>query len=88
MPANVQKLLPEGVEVPSSFETVGHIAHLNIREDLEPYKHVIGQVIIDKNPHITTVVNKVLLDLLLCLTQGCMPVVYCDIRLCLARLLQ
>ncbi len=45
--------------MPSSFETVGHIAHLNIRDELVPYKHVIGQVIIDKNPNIHTVVNKV-----------------------------
>ena len=53
-----QKLLPAGAEVPSSFESIGHIAHLNIRDDLLPYKRVIGQVIMDKNPHITTVVNK------------------------------
>lgn len=43
-PRGMQKLLPEGVEVPSSFETVGHIAHLNLREEVLPYKHVIGQV--------------------------------------------
>ena len=55
----VQKLLPAGSEVPSSFESVGHIAHLNIRDELLPWKRVIGQVIMDKNPHITTVVNKV-----------------------------
>lgn len=39
-----QRLLPPGVEVPSSFETVGHLAHLNLREELLPYKHLIGQV--------------------------------------------
>lgn len=32
------------MEVPSSFETVGHIAHLNLREELLPHKHTIGQV--------------------------------------------
>ena len=40
----LQRLLPEGLEVPSSFETVGHIAHLNLREELLPYKHIVGQV--------------------------------------------
>ena len=55
----VQRLLPAGSEVPSSFESVGHIAHLNVRDELLPYKHVIGRVIMDKNPTITTVVNKV-----------------------------
>jgi len=85
------------VEVPTSFETVGHIAHLNLREELLPFKHIIGQVwnqqqplrfcrrgswdyvalkrqcrpnltpflffllqvILDKNPRLQTVVNKV-----------------------------
>jgi tRNA G37 N-methylase Trm5 len=39
-----QEILPEGWEVPSSFETIGHIAHLNLRDEYAPYKHVIGQV--------------------------------------------
>lgn len=39
-----QRILPPGSEVPSAFETVGHIAHLNLREELLPWKHVIGQV--------------------------------------------
>ena len=39
----MQQILPEGWEIPSSFETVGHIAHLNLREEYEPYKEVIGQ---------------------------------------------
>ena len=64
-----QKLLPAGSEVPSSFEAVGHIAHLNIRDELLPWKRVIGQVIMDKNPSITTVVNKVVLVLPRCTTE-------------------
>jgi tRNA G37 N-methylase Trm5 len=40
----LRKLLPDGVEVPSSFETVGHVAHLNLRDNLLPYKKVIAEV--------------------------------------------
>eukprot|EP00742_Colponemidia_sp_Colp-10_P004034 GILJ01004304.1.p1 GENE.GILJ01004304.1~~GILJ01004304.1.p1 ORF type:complete len:487 (+),score=83.35 GILJ01004304.1:91-1461(+) len=54
----LKKLLPAGLEVPSSFETIGHIAHLNLRDQFLSYKHLIGQVIYEKNPHIYTVVNK------------------------------
>lgn len=56
----LKQILPDGVEVPSSFETIGHIAHLNITGELLPYKDVIAKVIYDKNyPRIKTVVNKV-----------------------------
>ena len=55
----VQRLLPEGCEVPSAFECVGHIAHMNLRDEVLPWKRVIGQVLLDKNPSIRTVVNKV-----------------------------
>ncbi|CAN0900801.1 tRNA (guanine(37)-N1)-methyltransferase 2 [Linum grandiflorum] len=56
----LKKILPHGVDVPSSFETIGHIAHLNIHDELLPYKDVIAKVIYDKNlPKIKTVVNKV-----------------------------
>jgi tRNA (guanine37-N1)-methyltransferase len=41
--AVLRKLLPEGLEVPSSFEQVGHIAHLNLRKEHLPYKELIGQ---------------------------------------------
>jgi hypothetical protein len=54
-----QRLLPEGVDIPGSFESIGHIAHLNLRDEHLPYKHIIGQVILDKNPAIKTVINKV-----------------------------
>ena len=51
--------LPDGMDVPSSFETIGHIAHLNLRPEHEPFKYLIGAVILDKNPVIKTVINKV-----------------------------
>lgn len=30
-----------------AFETAGHIAHMNLRDETEKYKYVIGQVILD-----------------------------------------
>ncbi|EEF47023.1 conserved hypothetical protein [Ricinus communis] len=103
----LKQILPPGVEIPSSFETIVkypfyvvfvlssmhalalffqahisnrafhflmiftfhvnwrllaacHIAHLNIHDELLPYKDVIAKVIYDKNyPRIKTIVNKV-----------------------------
>ncbi|ODQ65231.1 hypothetical protein NADFUDRAFT_25650 [Nadsonia fulvescens var. elongata DSM 6958] len=53
-------ILPECLhhEIPTGFTTVGHIAHLNVRNEYLPYKNLIGEVIMDKNPRIRTVVNK------------------------------
>lgn len=45
--------------MPSAYEMVGHIAHLNLRDEQLPWKYIIGQVLLDKNPPIKTVVNKV-----------------------------
>ena len=55
----LRKLIPNCEDPPTSFETIGHIAHMNLREEYMPYKEVIGQVILDKNPHIKVVVTKV-----------------------------
>ncbi|KAE9456434.1 hypothetical protein C3L33_11646, partial [Rhododendron williamsianum] len=56
----LEVLLPEGVIVPSAFETVGHIAHLNLRDEHFPYKKLIAKVVLDKTkPKIQTVVNKI-----------------------------
>lgn len=55
----LQTLLPKDVVVPTSFETIGHICHLNLRDEHMPYKHLIGQVILDKNTKLRTVVTKI-----------------------------
>ena len=56
----LRKLLPAGMEVPSAFEQVGHVAHVNLRDEQLPYKQVIGTVLLEKNaPRVRSVVNKV-----------------------------
>ena len=42
----------------SGFSIVGHIAHFNLREEHLPFRHLLGQVVVDKIPVIKTVVNK------------------------------
>uniref|UniRef100_UPI00358E2386 tRNA (guanine(37)-N1)-methyltransferase n=1 Tax=Myxine glutinosa TaxID=7769 RepID=UPI00358E2386 len=54
----LRAVLPEGQDVPSGFSRMGHIAHMNLREHQLEYKYLIGQVIMDKNHGIRTVVNK------------------------------
>lgn len=55
----LEVILPEGTIVPSAFETVGHIAHLNLKDEHLPYKKIIAKVVLDKNnTSIKTVVNK------------------------------
>lgn len=43
---------------PSGFAQVGHVAHVNLREQFLPYKHLIGEVLMDKNALVKTVINK------------------------------
>lgn len=45
-------------DIPSGFNTAGHVAHLNLRGQHLPYKQLIGQVLVEKNQHIRTVINK------------------------------
>lgn len=55
----LRRVLPSDVDVQTSFETIGHVAHLNVRDELRPYGALIGRVLLDKNaPRIRTVVNK------------------------------
>jgi tRNA (guanine37-N1)-methyltransferase len=54
-------ILPEDEqgEIPSGFSQVGHVAHLNLRDEYLKHKTLIAQVIMDKNPTVTTVINKI-----------------------------
>ena len=55
----LRKILPVA-EIPTSFEVVGKLAHVNLTDECLPYKYWIGKVILEKNePRIRTVVNKV-----------------------------
>jgi tRNA (guanine37-N1)-methyltransferase len=59
----VKAILPpevtqEGTDIPGAFSQTGHIAHLNLRTQFNPYKHILAQLILDKCPKIETVVNK------------------------------
>ncbi|CAN4094779.1 unnamed protein product [Withania somnifera] len=54
------EVAPYSLTLGYSYWSAGHIAHLNITDELLPYKDVIAKVIYDKNyPRIQTVVNKV-----------------------------
>ncbi|KAI1333395.1 Met-10+ like-protein-domain-containing protein [Xylariaceae sp. FL0255] len=44
---------------PTGFNQAGHVAHLNLRSAFLPYKNLIGEVIVDKNPSVRTVINKI-----------------------------
>ncbi|KDP32320.1 hypothetical protein JCGZ_13245 [Jatropha curcas] len=54
------EVVPYSMTLGYSYWSAGHIAHLNIHDELLPYKNVIAKVIYDKNyPRIKTIVNKV-----------------------------
>lgn len=57
----LRAVLPEEFleEIPTGFTVTGHIAHLNLRKEFKPFAELIGQVILDKNPKIECVVDKV-----------------------------
>ncbi|EFX03027.1 tRNA methyltransferase trm5 [Grosmannia clavigera kw1407] len=54
-------VLPEEFhdDIPTGFNTAGHVAHLNLRDRFKPYKHIVAQVLLDKNPQLRTVINKI-----------------------------
>ena len=52
-------LPPEAHPPPTAFETVGHVAHLNLRNEHIPYAKMIGEVFLESLPTIETVIHKV-----------------------------
>ncbi|RDW86662.1 tRNA (guanine) methyltransferase [Aspergillus mulundensis] len=56
----ISAVLPEDLleEVPQGFTQVGHIAHLNLREQYLPWKRLIAEVLLDKNSTLRTVIRK------------------------------
>ncbi|KAJ3855274.1 Met-10+ like-protein-domain-containing protein [Lentinula lateritia] len=56
----LQAILPEVLRegAPVGFAATGHIAHVNLNDDYLSYKNTIGQLFLDKNKTIRTVVNK------------------------------
>ncbi|XP_035543789.1 tRNA (guanine(37)-N1)-methyltransferase 1 isoform X2 [Juglans regia] len=55
----LEATLPKDIIVPSAFETVGHVAHLNLREEHLPYKNLIAKLEVLAGNHslVTTVVE-------------------------------
>jgi tRNA (guanine37-N1)-methyltransferase len=54
-----QLLLPHHTAPPTAYEQIGHVAHFNLKPQHVPYGKLIGQVLVDTNPAIETVVSKV-----------------------------
>lgn len=54
----LESVLPDDEDKLSSFSSIGHVLHLNLRDHLLPYKELIGQVLLDKISRAKTVVNK------------------------------
>ncbi|KAJ5336863.1 uncharacterized protein N7506_004885 [Penicillium brevicompactum] len=57
----IASVLPEDLmdDMPQGFTQVGHVLHINLRERYLPYKHMIAEILMDKNPTIRTVINKI-----------------------------
>ncbi|VIO90675.1 Met-10 like-protein [Brugia malayi] len=52
----ITAILPEGLEF-GGFSQIGHIVHVNLREELLFYKKAIGKILLDKISSCKTVVN-------------------------------
>ncbi|XP_066144148.1 tRNA (guanine(37)-N1)-methyltransferase [Euwallacea fornicatus] len=55
----LRAVLPQEQDGFSSYTVIGRVVHVNLREHLLPYKHLIGEVLYDKLKGCESVVNKV-----------------------------
>ncbi|EDR28651.1 hypothetical protein, conserved [Entamoeba dispar SAW760] len=55
----MKKYINKSIQLPSSFETVGTLAHMNLKEEQMEFKYIIGEAFLIKNyPRIQTVITK------------------------------
>ncbi|KAK6044145.1 Met-10+ like-protein [Cooperia oncophora] len=54
----LKAVLPDDLDF-SSYSQAGHIVHVNLRENLLPFKKIIGQILLEKVSKCRTVVNKI-----------------------------
>lgn len=54
----IRAIIPDNLESATSFSRIGHIIHLNLKDELLPYKSAISQIFLDKTPHCRSVINK------------------------------
>ncbi|KAL7039570.1 hypothetical protein ACKWTF_000031 [Chironomus riparius] len=54
----IRAIIPDNLESAASFSRIGHIIHLNLKDELLPYKAAISQIFLDKTPNCRTVINK------------------------------
>lgn len=54
----VRAIIPDDVEPATSFSKIGHILHMNLKDNLLPYKTAIAQIYLDKTPGARCVINK------------------------------
>ena len=55
----LEKLSIPKEAIATSFSTIGHIAHVNLKDKMLNYKYLIGEIILAKNKKLRTVVNKI-----------------------------
>ncbi len=56
--AMLKQVLPKDIEGLTSSQIVGHITYVNLKDELLPYKSVIGEIILSTSPRAKLVVTK------------------------------
>lgn len=54
----VRAIVPDGIEPATSYSKIGHILHINLKDNLLPFKTAIAQIYMDKTVGCRTIINK------------------------------